>query len=251
MKTTFIYGLKDPETNEIRYVGKANNPRSRFTRHLRDKSKTYKVNWINKLKSKNLIPELIIIEEVSFDIWQEREKHYIKLFSHLTNLTEGGECGSQGYKHTEETKRFFREERKSGFRKGCKHSKNTRKLLSQQRKGKRKGEENSFYGKHHSEKTLKILSQKGKERWVKGITKRPPIMIGKDNPSSKKRILIDPTGKEHIVYSLRKFCEEHMLAVQILKRNINKGKIQAPVKKEDLDRQRYKSKNTIGWEIKQ
>ena len=52
-KTTFIYALKDPRTNIIRYIGKANEPYKRYKKHLnkcRDKN-THKRNWINSLKS--------------------------------------------------------------------------------------------------------------------------------------------------------------------------------------------------------
>lgn len=34
--TTFIYCLRDPETQLIRYVGKANDPQIRLVRHLRE-----------------------------------------------------------------------------------------------------------------------------------------------------------------------------------------------------------------------
>lgn len=36
METTFIYSLKDPRTNEIKYVGKSNNPKNRLNRHIRE-----------------------------------------------------------------------------------------------------------------------------------------------------------------------------------------------------------------------
>lgn len=34
MTTTYIYGLVDPRDDCIRYVGKANDPRGRLSRHL-------------------------------------------------------------------------------------------------------------------------------------------------------------------------------------------------------------------------
>ena len=49
MKYTYIYILIDPFTNQIRYVGKANNPKERYKNHknrCRDKN-THKRNWIN------------------------------------------------------------------------------------------------------------------------------------------------------------------------------------------------------------
>ena len=33
---TFIYALADPETDEIRYVGKADSVKERFTSHMRE-----------------------------------------------------------------------------------------------------------------------------------------------------------------------------------------------------------------------
>jgi hypothetical protein len=58
-------------------------------------------------------------------------------------------------------------------------------------------------------------------------------------------------NNEFIVYNLGKFCLNHSLSKEILRRNINKGKILQPTNKKDQDRQRLKSKNTIGWEIKE
>lgn len=37
MDKVYIYSLEDPETGEIRYVGKANNIKSRFYGHLNEK----------------------------------------------------------------------------------------------------------------------------------------------------------------------------------------------------------------------
>lgn len=52
MDKVYIYSLEDPETGEIRYVGKANNIKSRFYGHLNEKGgkNTHKKNWINFLK---------------------------------------------------------------------------------------------------------------------------------------------------------------------------------------------------------
>lgn len=94
---TCIYALIDPETNEIRYIGKANNPEQRYKRHLRQSDDTYKQRWINDLKSRELKPILHIIEEIPFEQWEEREKYWIAFYqaqgNHLTNTHEGGSGG--------------------------------------------------------------------------------------------------------------------------------------------------------------
>ena len=51
---TFIYGLCDPETNEIRYIGKSNQPKKRLQDHIYscERTVTHKNNWIKSLLNK-------------------------------------------------------------------------------------------------------------------------------------------------------------------------------------------------------
>lgn len=102
---TFIYGLCDPLTQQLRYIGKSNDPSVRNYEHTSArflKSKTHKNHWIKSLQSKALRPELFIIEEVLRDGWQEDERFWIAYFksigANLTNSTAGGEgdCGPEG-----------------------------------------------------------------------------------------------------------------------------------------------------------
>lgn len=54
---TYIYTLKDPITNEIRYVGKANDPNKRILDHIKEcKSSniSHKISWIKSLLNINL-----------------------------------------------------------------------------------------------------------------------------------------------------------------------------------------------------
>jgi hypothetical protein len=97
MLNVFIYALSDPRTNQIRYIGKANNPYNRYSNHYnsaRDKN-THKRNWINSIRKDGLRPELIILDEVSKVNWQYWEKFYISLFKswgfELVNYTRGGD----------------------------------------------------------------------------------------------------------------------------------------------------------------
>ena len=101
-KIVFIYGLRCPKTDQIRYVGKSINPRVRYSRHITEKSDYHRNRWINKLKSEGLKPELVVIDEVYDKNWKEAEINYIRLFksfgADLVNKTSGGDSGPVCYK---------------------------------------------------------------------------------------------------------------------------------------------------------
>lgn len=92
-KSSFIYILCHPITGELRYVGKANNPRQRLSSHLGSNHKVPVSNWIRSLKSKGLLPVMEVIEET--DDWMTAERFWIChlrfLGFRLLNLTEGGD----------------------------------------------------------------------------------------------------------------------------------------------------------------
>lgn len=105
---TFIYALVDPITEQVRYIGKSNNPRKRYNAHLTDtRFSKHKINWIKKLKEQSLVPVLQILEEVSQEIWQERERYWIAFYRehghNLINETDGGE-GMNGWEATPEVR---------------------------------------------------------------------------------------------------------------------------------------------------
>lgn len=93
MKTTFIYGLTDPRTGVVRYVGKANDPQLRLTQHLKEEGRTHKFYWIRHLAKLNLEPGLVILEEVGGEkeAWGEAERKWISQLPNLTNGTKGGD----------------------------------------------------------------------------------------------------------------------------------------------------------------
>lgn len=92
-----IYGLVDPNTQQIRYVGKTRQKvSSRLSAHLRERSKCHRLNWIKSLQDRGQKPEIIILEEI-FGAWpwEESERYWI---AHgraegwpLTNNTSGGD----------------------------------------------------------------------------------------------------------------------------------------------------------------
>lgn len=98
VETTFIYVLKEPDTGEIRYVGKADDPEQRLFQHLKDPKRNHRTNWIKSLKDSGKIPVLEIVDEVPTSEWSFWEAAYIQFYlengAELTNGTLGGEGGS-------------------------------------------------------------------------------------------------------------------------------------------------------------
>jgi hypothetical protein len=77
MKTTFIYTLCDPITEEPGYVGKSNDPQARYLKHCLARGYGKKALWIQSLKTK---PLLFIIDEVPVSEWEFWENHYYYLY---------------------------------------------------------------------------------------------------------------------------------------------------------------------------
>ena len=100
-RLVYIYQLKNPITDNIRYVGKTvQSLDSRLKKHIEESNqglKTYKCNWIRKLLKENIIPDIETIEITDENMWKEREKYWIANYKkrgyNLTNSTNGGEDG--------------------------------------------------------------------------------------------------------------------------------------------------------------
>lgn len=73
------------------------------------------------------------------------------------------------------------------------------------------------------------------------------ILKGANNPRAKTFILIDPDGtKYEVTGTLRQFCDEHHLSMNMMKKYRNKGPI--PKSKNNTSRA-ITAINTVGWEI--
>ncbi|WP_210166672.1 hypothetical protein [Bradyrhizobium japonicum] len=106
-RVTIIYGLADPETGHIRYVGKAvHGLPKRLYQHLWQartaKRKRHVLAWISSVVDKGVKPEIFEIERVpAGGDWEEAEAFWIAYFrfigADLCNLTSGGE-GAPGWK---------------------------------------------------------------------------------------------------------------------------------------------------------
>lgn len=173
-----IYGLVDPLTKETRYIGATKNITKRLEQHLKDKSNTYKVHWIKKLRRQNLVPEIITIEETSEKEWQNKERFWISYYrkqgARLTNLCDGGqglinptnstrkklsraidnrvalgtwELLKKGFHHSEKTKRRMSKSRIELLT-HWKFPEKTKQKISKKLKGKPKSEEHKQHMRH-------------------------------------------------------------------------------------------------------
>ena len=171
-----IYALCDPKTNQIRYIGKSQRVKERYSNHLNDKSKTHKVNWINSLKNKGLKPTLIILEELEDNQdWKEREMFWINQGRlngwDLVNSTDGGDgvtnLSGEGKIRMLQTW------------KGRKHKPETLIKLSQASKGRK-----------HSEESKNAMSQLMKGRKIEWVDKLK-IAVSKFDQKKVNQVLID------------------------------------------------------------
>ena len=95
MTTAYIYLLRDPHTQQPRYIGKSIDPQKRFGDHCRDKGHTRKAHWIQALRAEGLQPVLEILGAVDDAEWEQAEHDWIVSFRdigcELFNHTDGGE----------------------------------------------------------------------------------------------------------------------------------------------------------------
>jgi len=145
-----IYGLTDPRSGLIRYVGKSISGLQRARQH-RSSAKsedTYKARWIKSLRRLGLDFRIEVLEEhLKPNTLSAAEKRWIAYLRttgvRLTNLTDGGD-GQCGRKCSEATRAKFRkrkisEETKEKLRKanlGKKNSPECRAKISAANKGK-------------------------------------------------------------------------------------------------------------------
>lgn len=180
MNKVFIYALIDPRENQIRYIGKANNPLERLKDHLSKRSlkiKTYKNNWIKSLLELNLKPNIEIIDEILESEWQFWEQHYISLYKswgfNLTNGTLGGDGGKtpgfSGRKHSNisrEKMKINMKGRKAWNKGLTKENNDSLKKAGQKISILNKGELNPSFGKKKTEES-KEKFKVSYNNWVK------------------------------------------------------------------------------------
>ena len=183
-----IYVLINPIDQRHFYVGKScnglNRPKQHFNPNLIDRSKNkHKVSIIRNIIKAGLKPEIDILEVLSNSKeTNEAEKEWIAEYRRvgiiLTNITDGGDGQTIGYRHSQEAKIKMSlcksGERHPNYGKkgplcpnyGKKHSQATKDILSKKLSGSnsylygKSGELNFMFGKKHSIDYKKALSKK-------------------------------------------------------------------------------------------
>lgn len=111
-KQFLVYGLVDPRTNELRYIGASTQGLKRPARHMTTYmlriQKTKTRSWIVSLKNLQLVPVITILRycrtaKNTFRAERELIKHHRNLGANLTNHTDGGE-GTWGRTHSQQTR---------------------------------------------------------------------------------------------------------------------------------------------------
>ena len=144
----YIYTIKNNITNKI-YVGQTINPKERWWKHKNEAknidSLSYKSHLYNSMDSYGIDKfSFEVIEECDCEILDERERYWI----HELNTLE-----LNGYNILNGGRKLF-------------------------------GEENPFYGKHHTEETKEVISKKntGRKATDEERTMRSRINKGSSNP---------------------------------------------------------------------
>ena len=91
----YIYILKNPNTNEIRYVGQTNDLKRRLNKHVTNsrslKDNRHVSNWIRSL---NTVPVMDVVETCDYSVRNEREQYWIDYYKSqgcdLCNSSKGG-----------------------------------------------------------------------------------------------------------------------------------------------------------------
>lgn len=78
MNNGYIYGLICPKTARVMYVGQSVDPKLRLSQHLHGDGHTDKDLWIQELRSENLLPVFVVIEECSKENLGIRERFWIE-----------------------------------------------------------------------------------------------------------------------------------------------------------------------------
>lgn len=91
-----IYGLIDPRTSMVRYVGKSIRPEQRLANHMNDRSVTWRTNWLAELRHLGLRPELVTLQVLQpGEDWAAAERWWITEGRingwPLVNATAGGD----------------------------------------------------------------------------------------------------------------------------------------------------------------
>jgi group I intron endonuclease len=220
-----IYGLKLKNSDGVYYVGRTSKSlEERLKLHLRsikyDNRKTHRHHWIKKHYD-NI--EIVLIED-GIETFEEsciKEVEYIKEYReiyNLVNLTDGGEGGCPGYKHTEEAKKkiskvhkgkVYSEEVRQKMRKPKNISDEQREKKIELYKIKFKGEGNPMWGRKRPDTALRNKQMAGFKHTDESKEKMSQQRVGEKHPNcrlSREGALICIKMKR-VGYSIKEISE--------------------------------------------
>lgn len=229
-----IYGLFDPITNELRYIGITfTSLEKRLKFHLNDKAKNYRTCWIKSLKAQGLKPliQKLVKDEVDRKEACRLEKFFIKWCKEngyrLINGTSGGDGG---YIFTDDVKKKM-----SASAKGKVLSDETKRKIGEASKG-RKNMLGKIFSKEHKRKISETL--KGRRLTEEH---RKKISEAKKNISSetKKKISESKKGKSVSEEHRKKISEAHKgkKLTQEHRKKISETLKKKKVKVDDINKQ--------------
>ncbi len=232
----YIYGLYDKQTNQLLYIGKGKNTRSKTHRVLLLENKHPNPKLQNKfnslLKNNSDVIDLIIEDNLSEDEAFQKEIELISFYGiqNLCNLTSGG---SGGDCITSNPNRELIIEKSATSRKGLMKSEETKNKIKLKRNlwqqtdeykeyiermsHQRTGKNNPRYGfvesQEHKEQRMKNLLDK--PRWNKGLTKdkdsrleKLAVWKNKLPPNAKRIKIIEINSNEILEFeTIKRFIE--------------------------------------------
>lgn len=225
----YVYIYLDPRSNPPFpiYVGKGKGNRSQF--HKTRANNPILKRKIDKIMALGLEPIIEIYKDNLTD--DEALNLEIKLISEygridlgtgtLCNLTEGGE-GSSGRIASEETKKLWSEQRKGKKQTEAQYKANCNRTISEETR-KKQSEANKGHSRHTPEQIQaiinhnknKIVSDKTKELWS---NQRKGKQLGSINPAAIKVMIYN--NKQEIVYecngNFKNICKENGLPTSAL-----------------------------------
>lgn len=93
-RPVYIYGLEDPRTGEIRYVGRTVALKFRMDQHTTRPSSIALREWVGELAAEELRPRYRVLETCDDKSWRAAERrwvaHYREQGVALLNVCEGG-----------------------------------------------------------------------------------------------------------------------------------------------------------------
>jgi predicted DNA-binding protein YlxM (UPF0122 family) len=213
MQTYNIYGLADPRTGHVRYVGiTINLITARLSAHRKasKRTRTPCACWMRKLSTLSLQPQVFLLETTCD---ASRETYWIRFFraagATLLNCDDGGRYHPNITEETRQRQSEAARERERRYREqgiihrrwlGMKHSEETKQKLREINRGR----------KLWSEEQKLALSRRMAESWATGAINVENIVRGSQQPTSR-------LTEEQVALLRQRYSNERISQAQLAK----------------------------------